>query len=212
MHVLLLADEVFLTALDENSGKARISDGALDTVLAGAVLGELVLAGRIGITDATHVVVYHPSPVGEPVSDTALAEILKQAEQYPVRAWVEHLREIVPPLVATRLVRARLVERVESRTMLKTTVRYPAVDRLAIAAPVARVRYMLDHPSFLDESTAALAGMIVAANLEFVFGGASPREIRASLAGMAELLKPELRLLLAGIDSAVAALALRAGR
>jgi hypothetical protein len=67
---------------------------------------------------------------------------------------------------------------------------------------------MLDHPADLDEPTAALAGMIVAAGLEFVFGGASPREIRASLAGMAELLKPELRLLLAGVDSAVAALAL----
>jgi hypothetical protein len=212
MHALPLADEIFLTAIDENTGKARISDGAMDTMLAGAVLGELLLAGRIGITDATLVVVHRPAPVGEQVGDAALAEITKQPDHYAVRAWVEHLRDIVPALVAHRLVRARLVERVESRSMLKTTIRYPAIDRIAVAAPVARLRYMLDHPRNLDEPTATLAGLILAGNLEFVLGGASPREIRTALSGMAESVKPELRLLIAGVDSAVAALALRASR
>jgi hypothetical protein len=212
MHTLPLADEVFLIGHDENSGKAHISDSAMDTALAGAVLGELVLADLIAIGSGTQVYPRGDGMTGDQVRDTALAQILQEANHHPVRAWTEHLRGSFRPLVAQRLVRTGLVERVETRVMLKTTLRYPARDRIAAAAPVARLRYMLDNPSNLDEQTAVLAGLVVAAGLEFVFGGASPREVRQGLVQMAALLRPEFGMLIAGVESAVAALVLSGRR
>jgi hypothetical protein len=212
MHTLPLADEIFLIGHDENTGKAHISDGAMDTSLAGAVLGELVLADLVGIGEGTQVVPLREGMTGDQVCDTALAQIQQQDQQHPVRAWTEHLRDGCRPLVAQRLVRVGLIERVESRVMLRTTLRYPARDRIAAAAPIARLRYTLDNPSNLDERTAALAGLVVASGLEFVFGGASPREVRQGLVQMAQALRPELALLVAGVQSAVAALALSARR
>jgi Golgi phosphoprotein 3 (GPP34). len=210
MDSLPLADEVFLIGHDENSGKAHISDEALDTVLAGAVLGELLFAGLIALTEDTIVLPYSDASTGDAVCDSALVEINKQADRYPVRAWVEHLRGDIRPMVANRLIRLNLVERVEARGLLRTSIRYPFRDRIAAAAPIARLRYMLDHPDLLDDHSAALAALILAGNLEFVFGGASAREIRQSLVRMAQTCHPQVRLLIAGLESAVAALAMRA--
>jgi hypothetical protein len=207
-----LADELFLVGHDQYSGKAQVSDGALDTGLAGAVLAELVMAGRLYVDEENIVAVRDQRPYGERVSDAALAEILKQREAHPVRAWVEYLREHARTMVAPRLVQTGLVERVQTRQLLKQVVRYPATDPLKAAAPQARLRYMLDHPRNLDEQTAILGGLVMATGLDFVLGGGSGRETRDGLARMVELLKPEMRSLMAGVESAIAAIALSARR
>jgi hypothetical protein len=210
MDALPLADEVFLIGHDENTGRAHVSDTTLDTVLAGALLGELLFAGQVVLSEETLVVAQGDAPTGDVARDNALLEIHKQAERYPVRAWVEHLRGDVRSMVAARLIRLGLIERVEVRVMLKTNIRYPFRDRIAAATPIARLRYMLDHPANLDEHSAALAGLILAGNLEFVFGGASAREVRQALVRMTESSHPQVRLLTAGVESAVAALVMRA--
>jgi hypothetical protein len=212
MHALPLADELFLVGHDPYTGKPRVSDGALDTGLAGAVLGELALADRIYVDDDTVVQVRDQRPHGERVSDAALAEILKQNDLHPVRAWVEYLRDHARTMVAPRLVHSGLIERVQARSMLKQTVRYPATDPLRAAAPEARLRYMLDHPGNIDVQTGVLAGFIVGVGLDFVLGGASPREVRDGLTRMLRILRPDLRSLIVGVESAVAAIALSARR
>jgi hypothetical protein len=212
MYALPLADELFLIGHDQYSGKPQISDSALDTGLAGAVLGELVLAGRIGVNDDTIVEVRDQRPYGERVSDAALAEILKQNVQHPVRAWVEYLRDHARTMVAPRLVQTGLVERQQSRQMLKQIIRYPATDPLKAASSQARLRYMLDHPANLDEQSATLGGLVMASGLEFVLGGGSSREVRDALVRMYQMLRPDLRALIVGVESAVAQLALSARR
>ncbi len=212
MYELPLADELFLVGHDQYSGKAQISDGALDTALAGAVLGELVLAGRLSIGDDTVVIVRDQRPHGERVSDAALAEILKQQQAHPVRAWVEYLRDHSRTMVAPRLVHSGLVERVQVRAMLKQTTRYKAVDPLKAAGPQARLRFMLDRPGSLDEQTAVLGSLVLASGLEFVLGGGTGREIRDSLGRMQLMLKVDLQALVVGVESAVAQLALSARR
>jgi Golgi phosphoprotein 3 (GPP34) len=212
MQTLPLADELFLVGHDEYSGKPRVSDGVLDTGLAGAVLAELVVANRLHVTEDNTVVVRDQRPWGERVSDAALAEVLKQREAHPVRAWVEYLREHVRTMVAPRLVQSGLVERVQGRSLLKQTVRFPAIDPLKAAAPQARLKYMIDHPRNLDEHSAALGGLVMATGLDFVVGGVSSRETRDGLARMAAILKPDLRALIVGVESAVAAIALSGRR
>lgn len=210
MIVLPLADELFLVGHDEYSGKPHIADNALDTGLAGAVLGELVLANRIYVGDDTTVMVRDQRPYGERVSDAALAEILKQREAHPVRAWVEYLRDHARIMVAPRLIQLGLIEKVQSRSMLKQIVRYPATDPLKAASAQARLRFVLDHPSNLDEQTALLGSLVLVTGLDFLLGGASAKQTRDGLARMIQLLRPELNSLVLGVESAVAQLALSA--
>ena len=89
---LPLADELFLVGHDQYSGRPHVADAVLDTGLAGAVLGELFLSGRVDVEEGCLVTVRDQRPYGDRVSDAALAEILKRRESHPVRAWVEYLR------------------------------------------------------------------------------------------------------------------------
>jgi hypothetical protein len=212
MYALPLADEMFLIGHDLYNGKPLISDGALDTVLAGAILGELIFAQRIGIREDHALVPYDQRPIGDRVCDPVLVEILKQGESHTVRAWVEHLRDNSRTPIALRLVRVGLIDRVEARAMLKTTIRYPARDRIAASGSEARLRYMLDHPGNLDEQTATMAGLVLAGGLEFILGGGSAREVKDGLLQMAQMARPDMRFLMAGVESAVAALAMSARR
>lgn len=212
MYARPLADEFFLVGHDQYTGKAQVSDAVLDTGLAGAMLGELVLSGRLLISEDMLVMVQDPRPTGDRMTDTAVQEIIQQRDVHAVRKWVEYLRDHARELVGQRLVDAGLVDRVQSRGMLKQAVRFPARDPVKAAAPEARLRYMLDHPSSLDEPTALLGSLVNATGLEYVLGGGSNRRIRDELAQMAMLLKPEVRALLVGVESAVAHLALRGRR
>jgi hypothetical protein len=206
MHAMPLADELFLVGHDPYKGNA------LDTGRAGAVLGELALAERIYVDEDTVVQVRDQRPYGERVSDAALAEILKQNDLHPVRAWVEYLRDHARTMVAPRLVATGLIERVQTRSMLKQIVRYPATDPLRAASAEARLRYMLDHPGNIDVQTGVLAGLVVGVGLDFVLSGASAREVRDGLTRMLRVLRPDLRSLIVGVESAVAAIALSARR
>jgi hypothetical protein len=212
MYELPLADELFLVGHDQYSGKPQVSDGVLDTALAGAVLGELVLAGRLSIGDDTIVVVRDQRPHGERVTDAALTEILKQQQAHPVRAWVEYLRDHSRTMVAPRLVQIGMIERVQVRAMLKQTVRYKATDPLKAASPQAKLRYMLDRPGNMDEQTALLGSLVLASGLEFVLGGGSGRETRDALSRVQQLLKTDLQALVVGVESAVAQIALSGRR
>ena len=212
MHAMPLADELFLVGHDPYKGNPRISDNALDTGLAGAVLGELALAERIYVDEDTVVQVRDQRPYGERVSDAALAEILKQNDLHPVRAWVEYLRDHARTMVAPRLVQTGLIERIQTRSMLKQIVRYPAIDPLRAASAEARLRYMLDHPGNIDVQTGLLAGLVMAVGLDFLLSGASAREVRDGLTRMLRILRPDLRNLIVGVESAVAAIALSARR
>jgi hypothetical protein len=101
---------------------------------------------------------------------------------------------------------------VQTRSLLRQTIRFPATDTLRAASAQARLRYMLDHPTSLDEQTAVLGGLLLAARLDFVLGAGSSRQTRAGLTGMLETLRPDLVALVAGVESAVAQLTLTAHR
>jgi Golgi phosphoprotein 3 GPP34 len=208
MLSLPLADEYFLVAHDEYNGKSLINDDVLDVGLAGAVLGELVLANRVSIGGDTTVIVRDQRPYGERVSDAALAELMKVEEPTLVSVWVKYLRTHARTMIAPRLINAQILERVQSRVMLRQVIRFPAVDPLKAASPRARLRYMFDHPQNLDEQTAVLGGLVRATELDYVLGAGTARDSREGMDRMVNALGQDLRALCAGVDEAVASMAL----
>jgi hypothetical protein len=213
MRALPLADELFLVGHDEYSGKPIVNSVILDSGLAGAVLGELLLAGRLVIDD-NRVQVYDPRAYGESVSDAALAEIVRQQENHPVRAWVEYLRDDVREMVGRRLVASRIVEREESRGFrFRASVRFPAIDAIEAAKPRVRLRYLLDKDEQLDQQAAALAALVRAAELEqAILVDTNKQQVRDHIAQATAHMHPFLHALAQGVDAAVAAIALTVRR
>lgn len=211
MTTVPLADQLFLVGHDENTGRAHVADSVLDSGLAGAVLAELVLADRIAVVDGLVLVRDH-RPYGETVTDSALAEVIKQRANHPIRAWVEYLRDDAREMVARRLVKEGTVQRVQTRVMLRQAVRFPAVDPVQAASPRVHLWYTIEHPELLDEVTATLGGLVHAVGLERVLVAESKRRARDTLREISERLPDDLRSVVAGVDAAVAAITLTVRR
>jgi hypothetical protein len=159
---LSLAEQLTLVAVDDESGKVATSQ--LDLGLAGALLVQLALAGRLDVVDG-RVTVLDPEPVGEPLLDEALARI---GTDKPRKAdhWVSTLQKNLRHRVLDELVAREILLREESTVFgIFPRTRYPERD----AGPEAAIRARLDaavlHGMQPDESTAALVGLVQAAQL-----------------------------------------------
>jgi Golgi phosphoprotein 3 (GPP34) len=208
-----LGDELFLIAHDGYTGKATVAVEVLETGLAGALLGELMFARRV-VMAGSAVAAADPRPWQEPVSDYVIAELLRKGDAYPVRAWVEYLRGDLRERIGQRLVRRSVVRREETRSALtrRITVRYPAVDPVLAARPRVRLGYVLGQPTAMDDQSALLAALVHATGMDRLFVELYGQVARDQMAGAARVLPPSLGRVAAGVDTAVAAIALTVRR
>jgi hypothetical protein len=213
MRALPVADEVFLVGHDEYSGKCIANQAVLGCGLAGGVLIEMMLAGRIALLDG-RIVVRDARPYAERVTDAALTEMLKRRDTFPPRSWVEYLCGDVRDIVGERLEAAGMIRREQGRGLtLRSVVRFRAVDAVEAAGPRVRLRYMLDQGQPLDMPTALLAALVRATELEHILLlQASRQQVRDMLTRIVDALPPDLRAVVAAVDAAVAAVALTVRR
>lgn len=125
-------EEILLLLLDDDSGAMkRVAPNVMELLLAGAILMDLALRGRLDC-DLQRLVVVDPTPVGEEILDGPLAEIAEAADEADARTWVVRLSARSKQVQEAAL--ARLVERgilrVEDRSFLWVfgSRRYPMVD------------------------------------------------------------------------------------
>lgn len=129
---LTFVEEILLLLLDDDSGAMkRVAPNVMELLLAGAILMDLALRGRLDC-DLQRLVVVDPTPVGEEILDGPLAEIAEAADEADARTWVVRLSARSKQVQEAAL--ARLVERgilrVEDRSFLWVfgSRRYPMVD------------------------------------------------------------------------------------
>lgn len=206
-----LAPRVFLIAHDEFTGKLRISPELLRCGLVAAQLGELVIAGRLGITNGRVVVADGTVGTG---ANTIVAymmdSIARQGTSHPVRTWTSHLGDPLYELVARELVAQGTLRRESGRGLVRQRPdRFPATDLLSAAAPRLRLEHMLRTPREMDllgGFTAALVwtlgvDRVLDPDLDRVAARTLVDEITANLPiGLAEVLT--------GVKAAVAAVSL----
>jgi Golgi phosphoprotein 3 (GPP34) len=161
-----LPTELVLLALDETAGRIRGGRPDLDYALAGAVLLDLALEGRVTLDGAR--VAAGGGLTGDPILDDALARVTGERRRRP-KAWVPTL---------SRGLRRRLVERlVLAGTLSTERVRmlwvFPAIryryppGRLSAGAAIARrVAAAVDGVGAPDPRTAALCGLVRVAGLD----------------------------------------------
>lgn len=87
--MLTLLEEVVLLTIDPRSGSLRGDQQySIPYALAGAVLFDLALAGRVD-TDVDSIEVVNSAPTGNAIQDEVLAELATHHEPVSVRSWVE---------------------------------------------------------------------------------------------------------------------------
>ncbi|MCC5580391.1 GPP34 family phosphoprotein [Microtetraspora sp. AC03309] len=161
-----IAEEVLLLAYREDTGKPQIGSVELDAAVAGAVLAELAVNGRIDL-DGTKVVAKDATPLGDDELDAALARIAGDTRERKPEWWVGKLD--------SRKLRGRLLARLaehgvlsEERTRILgifPSTRYPEHDpapELEIRQRVERVLGGEDP----DERTAVLIAVLHASKLD----------------------------------------------
>jgi Golgi phosphoprotein 3 (GPP34) len=161
---LLVADELFLAAHHDQTGKPRAATRAISLGLAGGLLGELMLFGRITTRDETVLVVDHRAPA-DALAHTVLDHLTAERSPWPLRTWINFLGQSAAERVASRLERAGHLRQVESRRLLRTETHWLPTDSTTAVTPGLLLRHHLQNEKPLTVPDAVLAGLIEASGL-----------------------------------------------
>ncbi|MER7333247.1 MULTISPECIES: GPP34 family phosphoprotein [unclassified Micromonospora] len=177
MVALTLAHELALLGYDD-AGVDRLGRPALDQGMAGALLLELALAGRVEVAD-DRLVVTDPTPVGQRQLDDALARIGADGKRRQPKDWIGRLAKDLPEQVLDGLVTAGVLHRESDRLLwIFPRTRYPSPTGAQPEVETQARQRMVDAVAGdgpVDARTAALIGLARAVGLD--------RELFADLPG-----------------------------
>jgi hypothetical protein len=165
---LNLADELLLLVYDD-AGAPRAGKQAVEYGLAGALLMELMLAGRLAVPDQ-RVVVTDPSPTGDPLTDQALARIAADRRGRRPKGWIDPLSNGLRDRALDRLVQAGLLRREADRVLwVFPRTRFPSAsgsEPLPEGETRRRLLAAVDATGPVDQRTAALCALVRAIGIE----------------------------------------------
>ncbi|MFF5449241.1 GPP34 family phosphoprotein [Streptomyces sp. NPDC012888] len=209
--VVTLGEEIMLLSLDDESGAVR-SRQAAGWAVAGGILLELVMAGRVTVT-GKYLGVADRTPTGEPLLDGRLALMdawMKGRSKRRVADWLtrDHMKAV--GAAVERLAERGLVAEQRHKVMgLFPVRRYPESDGSAERALRARLNAaVLDKASEPDERTAGLIALLHAAKLHsLAFPDLSRRQVAPRMAEIAagEWAAESVRLAIRDMQAAVIA-------
>lgn len=166
---VLVAEDVLLLLTDDESGKAETDAGTLDRVLAGALLVEGVLDGRLAVTQSDGAVrrgrvVAAPdaAPTGDALTDRVLATVAEKPRT-PADVVGELTKDVREAVLARLIERGWLREQRTRALGLTWGTRHPTVDPShedALRAELAAVLLEGREPS---PRTAAVVALLSAA-------------------------------------------------
>jgi hypothetical protein len=163
----VLADQYFLIAHQDRTGRSRLHPRATGLGLAAALLGELILEGRIGIADGD-LLILDRHPPADALAHDILDLLIAQPKHREVRTWLAFLSQDAEVRVGERLVRLGAVDLITRRRMLSTETLYmpnsPEQRNAAAWAP-ARLANLLVRGIDLSLSDRVLVGLVAATGL-----------------------------------------------
>lgn len=197
----LVADDLYLLAHHEVSGRAHLQPRAIGLGLAGALLAELILSGGIGLRAGRVVVTDGISPQDE-LASRVLGVVAGEREPRPARDWLAFLARTAAGDVARRLAESGYLTWVCSRRLWQDG-RWVPVDADCAFAPLTRARSALDGTRLVSVTGVALAGLATACGLGPRLLPYGPPGGRRCLDGAVRQLAPGLREVIAQTQAAV---------
>ncbi|WP_229073095.1 GPP34 family phosphoprotein [Actinoplanes sp. DH11] len=194
----MLADQYYLIAHEDRTGRSRLHPRATGLGLAAALLSELVLEGRVGVADGELFIVDRHPP-RDALSHDVLDLLSAQSQHTDVRTWLAFLSQDAALRVAERLMRVGAVEMVTRRRMLGSTqtlyMPNTARQRNAAAWASTRIANILVRGMDLNLADRLLVGLVVATGLtrHVMYGFEMYPHIYHSLPSMIASLPSDLR-------------------
>jgi hypothetical protein len=203
-----IADDLYLVAHNDVTGKPYIQSRPLGLGLAGGLLTELVLAEAISVSGDEISWVASGRPPRDVLAAHVLEMVAGEREAHPVRDWLAYLARTASVDVASRLEAAGYLASA-GRWFPWRPARWVPVDRDSAFAPVLRVRAALDPARPVSVEGAVLAGLAEACGLGFRLAQYAPAHGARLVEHVAVDLDPSLCDLIAqtkaAVDSAVLA-------
>lgn len=212
MYSLWLRDELFLVGHDE-AGKPVVHEASLGAGLAGAMLLDLVFAGRLRVAHQ-RVAVVDRRPTGDAAGDSVVDAVARGIAPPGVRAVVGWLGQDAYERSAATLIAAGLLRKVVSRRLgLVPVTRYQVVDEPVVIRVRARLRAVVHGRELPDAPTAALGALVRVVRVDSqLYSSLAPNEVLTRLDTIAGGLDLGLRQIIGAVDGLVAANALSAFR
>jgi Golgi phosphoprotein 3 (GPP34) len=195
-----VADDLYLMAHHEVTGKPFVQPRALGTGLAGALLAELMLGTSISLRPDGAVLPGRTWP-GDELAHHVRDLIAAEREPHLVRDWLLFLARTAANDVAGRLERSGYVRRAGGRVRWRAG-RWVPVDPDWAFSPLVRVRSALDPARPLPAHGAVLAGLAAACGLSFRLAQHVPPPARHLDEALAQL-NPHLQELIAQTQAVV---------
>jgi len=198
-----LADDLYLMAHDDRTGRLLLSARAAGLGLAGALLADLVLGGCVRVAGGQIAATGAAAP-GDGLAAGVLDVLASEQPPRPVADWLAFLARTAPADVAARLERAGYLIPVAARPW--RAPRWRPADPDCAFAPIVRVQAALSpgRPAGGDQGV-ALAGLAAACGLGARLALYLAPGARARIEQATARLGPGLRELIGGTQAAVGA-------
>ncbi|MEV7970760.1 GPP34 family phosphoprotein [Sphaerisporangium sp. NPDC088356] len=157
---LRLADDLFFVMHDDITGRMRLAPRLTGLALAAAVVGELMLAGRVTVGLAAGQVRLAPlgtAPTGDALTQSALDHIVAEPS-HRFRIWLQFFARTAYAGVAARMTTAGLLRPPSGRLVRR---RAP-VDANTAAWPLGRLNLAIRRRQPLDPQDGVLLGLLAA--------------------------------------------------
>ena len=181
--MLSFAEELYLLALDETTGKPMISprDIEMQSALVGAILGELTFLQRID-TDTDKIYLLDATQTGTPVLDHALSLISGSTESQLISFWMNALRadaRFIENHVLQELIDKKILKQEDKKILwVFPTRQYPVTDGKELQNIERRLRNLILSDEIPEPRETVLVSLVDACG--FFQDILSPREYRRS--------------------------------
>ncbi len=185
---MLIAEDLLLLLTDDTSGKTVVDGQRLAYGLAGAVLVELVLSGRVQVTDGgswgsgARVAVVSPYPLGDQLLDGALARVMGKRRPVAAQTLVDQLSRGLTDAVRWRLVQRGILREEHGRVLgIFPTRAWPAADsthEAQVRAALWDVVVVGRTPTDREVSLVSLLHAVGQVHKQFGAAGLTARQIR----------------------------------
>lgn len=192
---MLIAEDLLLLLLDDDTGKVVGDSSKLDTALAGAVLLELARAGRVEVGEPGRwsstgpIVVVDPAPLGDPVLDAALEEAGAKQDRKPADL-ISVIQKGLRDTLTERLAERGILRREDGKILrIFSTTSWPAEDSRHEDAVREELHGVLVTGLTPDARTLALVGLLAALDAAPTALQVTDRDTKKSVTARAEQLR-----------------------